>query len=72
MTARRLQLRPQVLHLRLARGQPRGSRLFWQADIIVYGTDLANYVDIEVGGSEWLISPDWAPPPMVSFWSEFL
>lgn len=44
----------------------------WQTDIIVYGTDLANYIDNEVGGSEWFISPDWAPPPMVSFWSEFL
>jgi len=44
----------------------------WQTDIIVYGTDLADYVDHEFGGSEWLISPDWAPPPMVSFWSEFL
>jgi hypothetical protein len=44
----------------------------WQTDIIVYGTDLANYIDNEVGGSEWLISPDWVPPPMVSFWSEFL
>jgi hypothetical protein len=44
----------------------------WQTDIIVYGTDLANYIDNEVGGSERFISPDWAPPPMVSFWSEFL
>jgi hypothetical protein len=44
----------------------------WQTDIIVYGTDLANYIDNEVGGSERFISPDWAPPPMGSFWSEFL
>ena len=41
-----------------------------QTDIIVYGTDLADYINQEFGQRS--ISPDWAPPPMVPFWSEFL
>lgn len=42
----------------------------YQADIIVYGTDLAGYIDCEFTG--WFISADWTPPPLVPFWSEFL
>jgi hypothetical protein len=41
-----------------------------QTDIIVYGTDLADYINQEFGGRS--ISPDWTPPPMVPFWSELL
>lgn len=44
----------------------------YQTDIIVYGTDLAGYIDNEFSDSGWFISPDWIPPPMVPFWSEFL
>ncbi len=43
-----------------------------QTDIIVYGTDLADYITNDFSGSRWLISKDWTPPPMVPFWSEFL
>ena len=43
-----------------------------QTDIIVYGTDLADYITNEFSGSGWLISADWTPPPMVRFWSDFL
>jgi hypothetical protein len=42
----------------------------YQSDIIVYGTDLADYITCEF--SRRLISADWAPPPMVPFWSDFL
>ena len=42
----------------------------YQTDIIVYGTDLADYIDQEFG--RYFISADWTPPPMVPFWSEFL
>ena len=34
----------------------------YQTDIIVYGTDLADYIDNEFGGSGWAISPEWRPP----------
>jgi hypothetical protein len=44
----------------------------YQTDIIVYGIDLADYIDHEFGGSGWSISADWTPPPMVRFWSDFL
>jgi hypothetical protein len=44
----------------------------YQTDIVIYGTDLAGYIDNEFGGSGWSISPEWTPPPMVAFWSEFL
>jgi hypothetical protein len=42
----------------------------YQTDIIVYGTDLADYINQEFG--RYAISADWTPPPMVPFWSEFL
>ena len=42
----------------------------YQTDIIVYGTDLADYIDCEFGRLS--ISADWSPPPMVAFWSDFL
>jgi hypothetical protein len=42
----------------------------YQTDIIVYGTDMANYIDCEF--HRWHISADWTPPPMVPFWSDFL
>jgi hypothetical protein len=42
----------------------------YQTDIIVYGTDLADYIDCEF--SRWHLSTDWTPPPMVPFWSDFL
>jgi hypothetical protein len=42
----------------------------YQSDIIVYGTDLADYITCEFS---WrVISADWTPPPMVPFWSDFL
>jgi hypothetical protein len=41
----------------------------YQTDIIVYGTDLADYINCEFG--RWFISADWTPPPMVPFWSDF-
>jgi hypothetical protein len=44
----------------------------WQTDIIVYGTDLAGYIDHEFTGPGSSISLDWTPPPMVPFWGEFL
>lgn len=44
----------------------------YQTDIIVYGTDLADYIHNEFSGAGRSISPDWIPPPMVSFWSDFL
>jgi hypothetical protein len=42
----------------------------YQTDIIVYGTDLADYINCEF--NRWFISADWTPPPMVPFWSDFL
>jgi hypothetical protein len=44
----------------------------YQADIIIYGTDLADYIDHEFTHPDRPIGPDWTPPPMVSFWSEFV
>ena len=48
----------------------------YQADIIMFGTDLAKYIAIEPFGRfiiPDLIPPaDWTPPPMVPFWSDFL
>jgi hypothetical protein len=44
----------------------------YQTDIIIYGHDLADYVDNEFGSAERRIGADWTPPPMVPFWSEFL
>jgi hypothetical protein len=41
-----------------------------QTDIIVYGTDLADYINNEFG--RYFISANWKPPPMVPFWSDFL
>lgn len=42
----------------------------YQTDIIVYGTDIADYIDCEFGRR--LISDDWSPPWMVPFWPDFL
>ena len=42
----------------------------YQTDIIVYGTDLADYINQEFG--QRFISADWTPPLMVPFWSDFL
>jgi hypothetical protein len=44
----------------------------WQTDIIIYGTDLADYIDREFSAPDRPISTDWTPPPLVPFWSEFL
>jgi hypothetical protein len=44
----------------------------YQTDIIVYGTDLANYIDHEFVRPGWSISVGWTPPTMVPFWSELL
>ena len=44
----------------------------YQTDIIIYGTDLAEYIDHEFTTPDRHISPGWIPPPMVPFWSEFL
>lgn len=44
----------------------------WQTDIIIYGTDLADYINHEFTGLEDGPSPDWVRPPMVPFWSEFI
>jgi hypothetical protein len=44
----------------------------YQTDIIVYGTDLASYIDSEFSGSGVVIDVAWTPPPMVPFWSEFV
>jgi hypothetical protein len=43
----------------------------YQTEIIVYGTDLADYIDHDFAGRD-SISADWTPPPMVPFWSDFL
>jgi hypothetical protein len=42
----------------------------YQTDIIVYGTDLADYINQEFG--RWSTRPGWTPPPMAPFWSDFL
>lgn len=44
----------------------------YQTDIIIYGTDLAEYIYHEFTDPHRSVSPDWTPPPMVPFWSEFL
>ena len=46
----------------------------WQTDIIMYGTDLAQYIAIEFPrpSNRRLVIPDLTPPPMVPFWSVFL
>jgi hypothetical protein len=44
----------------------------YQTDIIVYGTDLADYVAHEFRRSQWSIGADWTRPALVPFWSEFL
>jgi len=44
----------------------------YQTDVIVYGTDLADYITNDFTSSGWRISEDWTPPPMVAFWSELL
>ena len=50
----------------------------WQTDIIIYGTDLANYITSEFFRPPSVIQdwtpppPDRTPPPMVPFWSDFL
>jgi hypothetical protein len=43
----------------------------WTTDIIIYGTDLADYIHHEFIDPE-SEHPDWDPPPLVPFWSEFL
>jgi hypothetical protein len=43
-----------------------------QTDIIIYGTDLADYVDKEFSGFATPLDEDWSRPPMVPFWSDFL
>lgn len=42
----------------------------YQTDIIIHGTDLADYINHEFGRGS--ISADWTPPPMVPFWSDLL
>ena len=44
----------------------------YQTDIIVYGTDLADYIDREFADPARPVSPDWTPPPMAPFWSDFI
>jgi hypothetical protein len=48
----------------------------WQTDIIMLGTDLAEYITIEPFGRAVIPlltpPPGWTPPPMVPFWSDFL
>ncbi|WP_338743290.1 hypothetical protein [Actinomadura luteofluorescens] len=41
-----------------------------QTDIVFYGTDIADYITNEFDGGH--ISADWTPPPLVTFWSDFL
>jgi hypothetical protein len=43
-----------------------------QTDIIFYGTDLADYIIQEFGGSGWDIDANWTPPTLVPFWRDFL
>jgi hypothetical protein len=44
----------------------------YQTDIIVYGTDLDDYINHEFDTREQAIPPGWTPPVLVSFWGEFL
>lgn len=44
----------------------------WQSDIIIYGTDLDDYIKQEFGGVGRIINADWTPPAMVPFWSDYL
>lgn len=44
----------------------------YQTDIIIYGTDLADYINHELTDPARPIGADWTPPAMVPFWSEFL
>jgi hypothetical protein len=44
----------------------------YQADIIIYGTDLADYIDREFTDPDRLISPDWTPPAIAAFWRDFI
>lgn len=44
----------------------------YQTDIILYGTDLADYITNEFSGTDWSTSEDWITPPLVSFWGDFL
>jgi hypothetical protein len=47
----------------------------WQTDIIIFATDLANYIALEFHRPmipDLVPPPDWTPPPMVPFWSDFL
>ena len=44
----------------------------YQTDIIVYGTDLADYIAREFEVSARSAGADRTPPAMVPFWSEFL
>ena len=47
-----------------------------QTDILMFGTDLAEYIAIEFLRRSMIPDltppPDWTPPPMVPFWSDFL
>lgn len=43
-----------------------------QADIIYYGTDLADYIHQEFGGSGLDIDANWTPSTLVPFWQDFL
>jgi hypothetical protein len=42
----------------------------WQTDILMFGTDLAEYIAIEFQRRSMI--PGRTPPPMVPFWSDFL
>ena len=48
----------------------------YQTDIIMFGTDLAEYIAIEPFDRPAIPDltplPGWTPPPMVPFWSDFL
>jgi hypothetical protein len=44
----------------------------WQSDIIVYGTDLVDYLQHEFRRDDYAISPEWKPPVLVPFWSDYL
>ena len=48
----------------------------WQTDIIMFGTDLADYIAIEFHRRSMIPDlrppPGWTEPPMVPFWSDFL
>ena len=47
----------------------------WQTDILMFGTDLAEYIAIEFLRRSMIPDltppPGWTPPPMVLFWSDF-